>query len=344
MSLAPARLLVSAGEISGDRLAAKFVKSMRYRSQELLVAGCGGQNLQDIQSELWLDQKRINFVGWTGPARHILRLWLDQRKFLAKATHWNPDAVLLVDSPGWNRPILKWAMHRSIPVHWLAPPQLWAWKRRPATYLDSVSVQPLFAFEIDALRNRGARVCWHGLPRESAQLTSGDGSIALLPGTRKSLWERHLPLFAKVLHATGRQGIVAVATDPDPEFAKICQSLELRWELSESILSRASASISVPGTGCLVSVRHGVPTLVVADPGPVDTWLASRLLTPGSKSLPNRILDRRLVDECYGPQATAPILAKRLDATILRRPEFQEALSDLEARLGPEDEFPVDPW
>lgn len=344
MSPGPVRLLVSAGEISGDRLAAAFVRDLRVRSPDLLTAGCGGIRLAQAGTELWLDQGRINFVGWSGPARHLLRLWLDQRRFLAKATDWKPEAVLLVDSPGWNRPLLAWTIRRGIPVHWMAPPQLWAWKRRPADYLAGISVQPLFAFETHSLLDRGAKVRWHGLPRDAVPRSSADGPIALLPGTREALWRRHLPLFAQALRISGRSGAVAVPSSPSPQFVGICQTFGLVWEHASTLLSRASACIAVPGTGCLDAVRHGVPTLVAAAPGPLDSWLARRLLAPGSKVLPNRILERMLVEERYGMEASPATLASRLEATIARRQVFEDTVEELETRLGPRQEFPADPW
>lgn len=338
------RLLVSAGEISGDRLAAAFVRDLRSRNPGLLAAGCGGSRLEEAGTELWLDQGRINFVGWSGPARNLLRLWLDQRRFLARIADWEPDAVLLVDSPGWNRPLLAWAVRRNIPVHWMAPPQLWAWKRRPADYLAGISVQPLFAFEVPSLLDRGAKVRWHGLPRDAVPRSSADGPVALLPGTRESLWRRHLPLFAQALRISGRSGAVAVPSSPSPQFVGICQTFGLVWEHASNLLPRASACIAVPGTGCLDAVRHGIPTLVAAAPGPLDAWLAQHLLAPGRKALPNRILERMLVEEHYGKDATPAALAKRLDATIARSAAFGEAVEELERRLGPRQEFPTDPW
>lgn len=335
MSLSGRRLLVSAGEVSGDRIATEFVKYLRSSQALLEVAGCGGPGLDSVGARLLLNQSRLDFVGWSGPLRHLPRLWLDQRRFLSKAAQWQPDSVLLVDSPGWNRPLLQWAKDRGLPVHWIAPPQLWAWKDRKAPYLEGVSVQPLFAFERPWLECWGARVAWKGYPRQPVPLTREDPILALLPGTRETLWQRHIPLFARAARILGIPAKVAVPMVPSPKFDRLCQTIGLEWELSKTLLARAQGALAVPGTGCLEVVRHGIPLVAAAHPGWIDRTLAARLLSDGSRILPNRILGRTLVEEFYLEAAHPESLASSLETAMSRNREFVEAREELEERLGP---------
>jgi len=329
------RLLVSCGEASGDRLAAAFVQTLRQRDAELEVAGCGGDALVRAGGELFLHRERIGFVGWSAPARHLWRLWCDLHDFLRRAEVWQPDSVLLVDSPGWNRRVLKWAQVRGLPVHWIAPPQSWAWKKRPLAYLKGISVQPLFAFEVPYLQAFGARVQWRGFPRTLAKPTSHDGTLALLPGTRDVLWRRNLPLFAGVAQKMDVGAVVAVSGRPNPALVQACQTQGLAWEDAAMLLERASVCLAVPGTGCLEAVRHGIPTVAAASPGRLDLFLATRLLDPGSKVLPNRILGRMVVEERYAQDASKPTLVAALERALVRRGEFAAISQELEARLGP---------
>lgn len=335
MSLSGKRILVSAGEPSGDRLATEFVKLKQAADPAVEVAGCGGTGLESVGARLFLRQDRLDFVGWSGPLRHLPRLWLDHRRFLAKAMRWRPDAVLLVDSPGWNRPLLKWATQRNLPVRWIAPPQLWAWKDRKAPYLEGVSVQPLFAFERPWLERWGARVEWKGYPRQAVSGSGRDEVIALLPGTRETLWRRHLPLFARACALLGLPAVVAVPAVPSPIFDRFCQSIGMEWELSGTLLARAQGALAVPGTGSLEVVRHAVPLVAAAHPGWLDRTLAARLLSEGSRVLPNRILGRTLVEEFYLEASHPESLAASLETAISRRQEFRDAREELEERLGP---------
>lgn len=329
------RLLVSAGEVSGDRLATEFVKSALSVRKDLETAGCGGDRLAEVGTRLFLRQERIDFVGWSGPLAHLPRLWLDQQRFFAAAARWKPDSVLLVDSPGWNRPLLQWARKRGLPVRWIAPPQLWAWKERRADYLRDLPVQPLFAFERPWLEHWGARVDWRGYPRTAVSPTSHEGGIALMPGTRKALWQRHLPRFAKAAELLGLPARVAVPAVPSLEFDGFCQNMGLEWELAPSLLRRVQGCLAVPGTGCLEAVRHGIPLVAGAAPGRLDGMLASRLLSEGSRLLPNRVLGRTLAEEFYGKAANPMSLASSLETAIVRAQDFREAREELEERLGP---------
>lgn len=316
-------------------MAAAFVQTLRQQDAELQVAGCGGDVLEHAGGELFLHRERIGFVGWSAPARHLWRLWRDLQAFLKRAEAWRPDSVLLVDSPGWNRHVLKWSQAQGFPVHWIAPPQAWAWKKRSLAYLNGVSVQPLFAFEVPYLQAFGAQVEWQGFPRTPVQPTSHDGTLALLPGTREVLWKRNLPPFASVARQWGGSAVVAVSGLPSSNLVQACQTQGFAWEDAASLMERASACLAVPGTGCLEAVRHGIPTVAAACPGTLDLFLATRLLDSGSKVLPNRILGRVVVEERYGQEANKPTLAAALERALVRREEFAAIAEELETALGP---------
>ncbi len=340
--MARLRLLVSCGEISGDALAARTVTALRTRHPELEAAGCGGSQLAAAGAEIILPQERISFIGWSAPLARLGRLWSDRRQFLSKAADWNPDAVLLVDAPGWNRGLLRWARKRGLPVHWIAPPQLWAWKRRRAPWLGGVSVQPLFKFEMPCLERWGAHVHWRGFPRSPVSPSQGIPLLALLPGTRETLWRACLPRFAETAEALGWRAAVAVPQIPSPELAAACAGLGLVWMPAEDLLSSAGLCLAVPGTGCLDVARRGIPLVVSAVLPRLDTWLAGRLLTPGSRALPNRILGRPCIEEFYGPAATVEALTAALQRAVQHTEEFRAQAPLLEERLGPADAEPVD--
>ena len=109
----------------------------------------------------------------------------------------------------------------------------------------------------------------------------------------------------------------------------------LTWEDAAPLMERASACLAVPGTGCLEAVRHGIPTVAAARPGNLDLFLATCLLDPGSKVLPNRILGRNVVEERYGQEASMPTVVAALERALVRRDEFAAIAEELETRLGP---------
>lgn len=387
------RVFLSAGEVSGDRLGGGLARALRAQAPELSLAGCAGPAMRAAGVQAFASSEDFAVQGWEAV---VLRLpVLAARVFALRRalSDFSPDLLVLIDSPGLNRPLLATARRRGIPVFWLAPPQLWAWKTRPAPYLRDLPVQSLFGFERDSLVAAGADASWHGVPdllrppapdaSESrapagsgfvsddsrgapslplcefargrsgaaylgvghpAQPRGGPGygarrTIAVLPGSRPSIRRTHFRFFLReAMEAAGRLGFEVVLVQPDGHdpwaAASACPGVPV--VAPAKAFERAALALCVPGTGCLEAALAGVPSVVAACPGGVDRLLARRLLDPGAKALPNRLLGTQVLPEIYGAEARSP---GRLAAALVdlhhRRDGVMAALGELRGRLGP---------
>lgn len=323
---------ISAGETSGDRLGALLVHALRVRGGNLEFAGLAGPALRAAGVEpTGGDPSRFALAGWSAVLRDLPGLLMAGLRTLREARRYRPDLVVLVDSPGLHRPLLRALRRDGIRCVWLAPPQLWAWRSRSVPELGGLDVYPLHAFEVERLRLEGSQPHWFGFPGprcEGRSLPGGD-LLALLPGSRKSWKRRHLELFLEAANQSGLPlgTVVAIPEDraPGPGEMPIGQAL-----------SRAALALAMPGTGVLETSMAGIPTVVAARPGRLDRWIAKRALVDGPLCLTNRILSDEVCPELLGTP-TAQDLATALRSLWTRRDEVSARLERLHGALGSPD-------
>lgn len=212
-------IVIVAGEESGDQHAAEMVKELKLTHPQLRFSGIGGKHMEAAGVSLISDLARYGVTGVTEVLRH---LWIIRRAFKAIQAHLlkHPPALLvLVDYPGFNLRLAKFAKQHGIRVLFYISPQIWAWKagriNTIRNYVDHMAV--ILPFEKSIYREAGVPVSFVGHPlikrinealthapsRESLNLPVDKRLIALLPGSRTHEMERHMPVMiemAKQIH------------------------------------------------------------------------------------------------------------------------------------------------
>ena len=199
-------VLLIAGEVSGDMHAAGLVRAIKRRNPDVEFFGIGGDELRAAGMEIVVDARDMAVMGL---AEVIKRYGFFKRVFtdmieLARAR--NPDAVVLVDYPGFNLRFAEQARELGIKVVYYICPQVWAWHRsrirKMARIVNRLIV--IFPFEPDVFKGTGLKVDFVGHPLvEVAEKAlaeplkdlpwNGEPKIALLPGSRRQEVERILP-------------------------------------------------------------------------------------------------------------------------------------------------------
>jgi len=204
-----ARILVSAGEASGDLYASHLVEALHRRRPELSFAGCAGPRMRAAGVEAVVDQADLNVVGLFEVVHHIPRIWGEYRKLLSWARENRPEAAILTDSPDFHLRLANRLRKLGIPVIYFIAPQVWAWRkgRLPAMRRNIRRLLCIFPFEEDFFNVHGVPASYIGHPltrivrasaavtdlREEFRIPPGATSIALLPGSRPGEVFRHLP-------------------------------------------------------------------------------------------------------------------------------------------------------
>jgi lipid-A-disaccharide synthase len=327
------RILLSAGEVSGDAIGSELAAAVHEEIPQAELAGCAGEAMLRAGVAPLAGAVDFSHAGWSSVLSRLPFLVWKAWRYLRAVDRFQPELALVVDAPGLHGPLLRRLRSCGIPVAWVAPPQLWAWKDRRPGILDGLEVYPSHEFEQDSLRMAGANPHWWGYPgaRSAVTPSSPRDKLVLLPGSRSAWRRRHRELFIQAAEQADLPlETVLVRPDADSsgrEAGLPCLSPSQAW-------GQAALALALPGTATLEAARWGVPTLVAAKPGWLDLQVARRRLSDGYRALPNRILSAEVFPEFYADQVDVPRLASELRCLWSRREAVRGQLEKFEEQLG----------
>jgi lipid-A-disaccharide synthase len=355
------RLLVVAGETSGDLHGARLLAELRRLVPELDAFGLGGEELRAAGLETVADSSEISVVGITEALRVLPRARRIFNRLLEEADRRRPAVALLIDSPEFNLRLARELRERGVEVVYYISPQVWAWRQgRVKTIAEVVDLMlVLFGFEVDFYRRHGAEVSWVGHPlvdevpelphvwdRGAPDTAVEPYQIALLPGSRMSEIEAMLPAMLGAVRRIAERLPVFVRLIRAP--AVPAEALEeplalsgLPVRISDRDRFRAIAdshlALCASGTATLEVGLIGTPMLVLYRLGSWTYLLAKMLVRLPHVSLVNLVLEEPAVPELLQAQAAPDNVAKEALA-LLGDPErvaaMRRSLGRLRERLG----------
>jgi lipid-A-disaccharide synthase len=352
------RYYIIAGEASGDLHAANLMHELRRIDPDAEFRCWGGDLMESAGGKLVKHYRNLAYMGFIEVALNI-RTILGNLKFCRQdILNFNPDAVILVDYPGFNLRIAEFASRNSFKVIYYISPQVWAWKKSRVhgirKYVDKMLV--ILPFEEEFYRKYDYRVDFVGHPlldvvnHSSAYKSkddfcksnelSGKPLIALLPGSRKQEIKRMLPLMASI--ASGYNSfefIIAGAPSMDHSYYKqVAGDLNLKivYGMTHELLRYSHAALVASGTATLETALFGVPQVVCYMGSAVSYAIARRIVDVKYISLVNLIMDRQIVTELIQGDFTKDNLENELSA-ILEENNRAKIISDymlLKEKLG----------
>jgi lipid-A-disaccharide synthase len=354
----PLRILLVAGEASGDLHGAALVRALERRVPDVEVSGIGGEHLRGAGMKVLVDAGSVATMGFTETFGMIGRLYRAYRLLVRFLDEQRPDLVVLIDYPEFNLLLARQAKRRAIPVFYFIAPQVWAWRRwrieKIRRRVDRLGV--VFPFE-PSLYNNGRRLAefiGHPLldvvradrPRaetlERCGLRGDRPTVALLPGSRrKELRALVRPMCeaAEILAGGGWQAVLALA--PGLTAADVCAALdgrEPRFPVvggdTYNLVAASDAAIVASGTATLETALLGCPMVIVYRLSALSHWLARRLVQVDWIGMPNILLGRTVFPELIQKEATPEAMAEGVRGLAARREELHATLVALRARLG----------
>jgi lipid-A-disaccharide synthase len=352
-------LFFSVGDPSGDQHAAHLIEELHRQRRGLKLAGFGGPRMQQAGCELLFPMTDIAVMGFADVLPFVwtfFRLIRQCGRYLR--TH-RPDAVVLVDFPGFNWWVAWQAKRCGIPVFYYLPPQLWAWApwriRKVRRYVDHVL--SALAFEADWYRARGVAVEFVGHPffddvaRHQLDLaflaqqkSPGQSVLALLPGSRRQEVLRNWPVMLEViarLHARHPQLRFPVACYK-PAYVALCQQLvpadlaqlPLEYHVGKTpeIIEAADCCLMVSGSVSLELLARATPGVVLYRGSWLIYVLAHLLITCRYMTLVNLLAGRELMPEfpfVRRPKRHAARMAAVLDRWISVPSERRHVVAEL---------------
>lgn len=194
---------IFAGEASGDLYGAMLARELKkVLNDRVHIAGMGSHQMRDAGVEIMVDSSELGIVGIVEVLKHIflfIKIFLQLRK---RALKERPDAVVLIDYPGFNLRFAKQMFKNKIPVIWYISPQVWVWGKnripKLAKYCRKMLV--IFPFETEVYKNTGLDIEFVGHPlieiiggQRNASIKRDPERLLLLPGSRKDEVKRLLP-------------------------------------------------------------------------------------------------------------------------------------------------------
>ncbi len=327
------RYYIIAGEASGDLHASNLMKQILLLDEKAEFRFWGGDRMQAVGGDLVVHYKDIAFMGFIEVVKNLGTI-LKNISFCKKDIEaYKPDALILVDYPGFNLRIAEWAKPKGLKVFYYISPQIWAWKQSRVHKINS-SVDKLFAilpFEKDFYKKFNYDIDFVGHPLldaidndlvEAASVIRkrygfGDEKIVLLlPGSRKQEIQAMLPvMLAAAKKNKGYKYVLAgVKSIPEEMYAGILGKSKVQIVSGNTygLLSVASAAMVTSGTATLETALFEVPEVVCYKGSKISYQIAKRLIKVKYISLVNLILDRVAVTELIQDEMNADRLSGEL--------------------------------
>ncbi len=351
------KFYIIAGEPSGDLHASNLMQAILDERSNTDFRFWGGEKMNAIQKGMAKHIKDLAFMGFLEVVLN-LRTILRNISFCKKdILAYQPDALILVDYPGFNLRIAKWAKKHDIKVYYYISPQIWAWKQNRVYKIKELvdRMYVILPFEKDFYKRFDFDVEYVGHPLldEIAKFDFSDSRlsfldrnqldnraiIAVLPGSRKQEVSVKLPIMlAAVKGYVNHQIIVAGAPTLSKEFyASIDDSVSVIFNETYEIMANARAAIVTSGTATLEAALFKVPEVICYKGSNISYSIAKRLIKVKYISLVNLILDQEVVKELIQHECTSENIQLELDK-IINDENYRQMLIDkyneLEEMLG----------
>ena len=357
---------IIAGEASGDLHASHLMRALQEHDPEADFRFFGGEKMQAVGGTMVRNYRELAYMGFIPVLLHLPTILRNMRQCKDDIRQWHPDAVILVDYPGFNLKIAKFAHEQlQIPVYYYISPKIWAWKeyrikniKRDVDELFSILPFEVAFYEgkhhypIHYVGNptadevRSFREGYNESPEAFRQRhgLSDKPIIALLAGSRQQEIKDNLPTMmeaAKVF--SDYQLVLAGAPSIDDDYYQKFiteQPVTLVHNDTYALLANATTALVTSGTATLETALFNVPQVVCYKtilPSFIG-WLRKKVLKVKYISLVNLVADREVVTELVADTFSVENVRRELQK-ILEGPDREAMLAgyaEVEKRLGHE--------
>ncbi|MCX7862886.1 MAG: lipid-A-disaccharide synthase [Bacteroidales bacterium] len=308
------------GEASGDLHASNLVKELLALDPCAIIRAWGGSELKKLPINVVKELHELNFMGLVEVLAHIRTIRKNFQFAYTDILSFKPDVLILVDFPGFNLRLARWAKKNGVRVFYYISPTVWAWhKSRIKTiqqFVDKMFV--ILPFEQQFYKQYGIEVDYEGHPILDAleqhinkpsnfqQFYSSLGFyekpiIAILPGSRKQEVRKLLPTMLTVANQLTQYQFVVCAISSLPKSlydpATHIPNVTVVYDKTYEILKHAHAAIVKSGTSTLETALFKVPQVVCYATNPITYYIARQLVSVKYISLVNLLLNKEVVKE-----------------------------------------------
>ncbi len=352
------KYMLIAGEASGDLHASNVIKSLREIDRDADIRFFGGDLMaKEARRNPDLHYDMMNVMGFSEVLRKLPQIFRNLRRAKKLLREFRPDALVLVDYPGFNLKLARYAHKLGIPVHYFISPKVWAWKeyrvKAIKKYVDRLySILP---FEVGFYKKHGYNVTYVGNPSvqeiaysmghippkrhflERQGIDDPRPIIALLPGSRKGEIRNNLPLMiAAAKRFKDFQYVIGGAPAiPEKFYREVAQDpgLKVVFGCTPTLLKYSQAAAVTSGTATLETALIGTPQVVCyrANGVKLSYKIMEKLLKVKYVSLPNLIVGNSIVPELLVHNCTVTSIARELSPLLQSSPRRDWQISGYKA-------------
>lgn len=363
------RYYIISGEASGDLHGSNLIRELMKKDTAADIRCWGGDKMQAAGATLVKHYKELAFMGFLEVIKN-LRTILKNIKFCKEdILLYQPTTLILIDYPGFNLRIAKWAKTRGIKVICYISPQVWAWKENRVKLIKECvdKMLVILPFEKDFYKKWNYEVEYVGHPLVEVvdrfpSLVERDGLqaiisslndpnekqetknqkretgniIALLPGSRQQEILKKLPIMLEVAkYFPDHQFVVAKAPGLDDSFyASLLAPYKNVFSVvnkTYELLVRSKAALVTSGTATLETALFGVPEVICYKGSAFSYQIAKRLIKIKFIGLVNLIMDKEVVKELIQDELTVENLKRELNMLLNDETKKQQLKEDYAA-------------
>jgi lipid-A-disaccharide synthase len=350
---------IIAGEASGDLHGSNLIKELQKLDTNASVRCWGGNKMQETGATVVKHYKELAFMGFVEVIKNLRTIFRNIDFCKKDILNNQPDVLILIDYPGFNLRIAKWAKKQGLTIIYYISPQVWAWKENRVKLIKKCvdKMLVILPFEKEFYKKWNYEVEYVGHPlvevvgneelkmKNEGLKNAHDGLwainykphatnlIALLPGSRKQEILKKLPIMLEVAqYFPEHQFVVAKAPGLEENFYDTLlapyQNVSAAQNKTYEILSVAKAALVTSGTATLETALFGVPQVVCYKGNAVSYQIAKRLIKIKYISLVNLIMNKEVVKELIQQNLTAENIKKELNQILNNNTKQQQIKSD----------------
>jgi lipid-A-disaccharide synthase len=341
-------LMIIAGEISGDMHASMLVRAIKERKPETVVYGIGGELMRAEGVETFYDVKDMAVMGFSEVIRRFFFFRRVFNHMLKVANERKPDAVILVDYPGFNLRFAEKVHTMGIKTIYYICPQVWAWNQARIPKMSQIvdRLISIFPFEAEYFDGTKLKVDYvgHPLVDEVIPYLTGDTPelpwqngkprVAILPGSRKHEVERILPVMWKTAIEVEKKypNSGFIIASPSEEITKFIRNklstlpagpdrCEIVTDNTRHVLRQATAAMVASGTATIETALMQCPMVIVYVVSRLTYFFAKRLIKVKNIGMVNIVAGTRLCQEFIQDKAKPTDIAKAMNSLLVDTPD-----------------------
>jgi lipid-A-disaccharide synthase len=349
------KFYIIAGEASGDLHASNLIKWLKIKNPDVVFRGRGGDLMEAQGVHITRHYREMAFMGFAEVLVHLPVILKNLSECKADILSYKPDALILVDYPGFNLRIASWAKAQNIKVIYYISPQVWAWKANRVQLIKKVvdKMLVILPFEKDFYKKYNMEVDFVGHPLLDVIDTGakpdedtfrnkyniGDKTlVALLPGSRKQEIGSVLPVMLEAAnHFPECRFVIGAAPSIEKDWYDSFPKpphVAVVYGMTYPLLSSSDAALVTSGTATLETALFGAPETICYKTsgiaGTLSYLLARKLIGKRLKyiGMVNLIMNKEVVKEWIQHDLTSENIAGELKKLITDVPYRERMKND----------------